>query len=143
MVMNSTEERRIIYVTEFDYERLSALIKQANPKSRDKLHLQKLAEELEQGEIVEPQEIPHDVITMNSQVRLKDVDSGEEAIYTLVFPQNANIEQNKISVLAPIGTALIGYRVGDIITWEVPSGIKQLKVEEILYQPEAAGNYDL
>lgn len=143
MVMNSTEERRIIYVTEFDYERLGALIKQANPKSRDKLHLQKLAEELERGEIVEPQEIPHDVITMNSQVRLKDVDSGEETIYTLVFPQNANIEQNKISVLAPIGTALIGYRVGDIITWEVPSGIKQLKVEEILYQPEAAGNYDL
>lgn len=143
MVMNSGEEKRIIYITEFDYERLSALIKQANPKSRDKLHLQKLTEELERGEIVEPQEIPHDVITMNSKVRLKDIDSGEEMIYTLVFPHNANIEQNKISVLAPIGTALIGYRVGDIIAWEVPSGIKQLRVEEILYQPEAAGNYDL
>ncbi|GAK60601.1 GreA/GreB family elongation factor [Candidatus Vecturithrix granuli] len=143
MVMNSGEEKRIIYVTEFDYERLSALIKQANPKSRDKLHLQKLTEELERGEIVEPQEIPPDVITMNSKVRLKDIDSGEEAIYTLVFPHNANIEQNKISVLAPIGTALIGYRVGDIIEWKVPSGIKQLRVEEILYQPEAAGDYDL
>ena len=143
MVMNSGEEKRTIYITEFDYERLSALIKQVNPKSRDKLHLQKLTEELERGEIVEPQEIPPDVITMNSKVRLKDIDSGEEAIYTLVFPHNANIEQNKISVLAPIGTALIGYRVGDIITWEVPSGVKQLRVEEILYQPEAAGNYDL
>lgn len=143
MVMNSGEDKRTIYITEFDYDRLSALIRQANPKSRDKRHLHKLTEELERGEIVEPQEIPPDVITMNSKVRLKDVDSGEEAIYTLVFPHNANIEQNKISVLAPIGTALIGYRVGDIITWEVPSGVKQLRVEEILYQPEAAGDYDL
>ena len=143
MVMTSGKEKRIIYITEFDYERLSVLIKQANPKSRDKLHLQKLTEELERGEIVEPEEIPADIITMNSKVRLKDIDSGEDVIYTLVFPYDANIEQNKISVLAPIGTALIGYRVGDIIEWEVPSGIKQLKVEEILYQPEAAGNYEL
>lgn len=143
MMMNSAEETRIIYITEFDLERLSALIKQANSRSRDKLHLQKLAEELEQGEIVAPQEIPHDVITMNSKVRLQDIDSGESVVYTLVFPSDANIEQNKISILAPIGTALIGYRVGDIIEWEVPAGLRRLKIEEILYQPEAAGNYEL
>ena len=141
--MRPTMKKRTIYLTEFDFERLSALIKGANRKNRDKLHLQELAEELQQGEVVSPTEIPKDVITMNSQVRLKDLDSGEEVIYWLVFPHAADINHQKISILAPIGTALIGYRAGDIIEWNVPAGLKRLKVEEILYQPEAAGDYHL
>jgi len=80
---------------------------------------------------------------MNSKVRLKDLDSGEEVIYSLVFPNDANVAENKISVLAPVGTALIGYRVGDPIEWKVPRGLKRLKIEEILYQPERAGDYHL
>lgn len=80
---------------------------------------------------------------MNSMVRLKDLDSGEEMTYTLVFPDMADISSKKISILAPIGTALIGYKVGDSIEWEVPAGIRKLKVEEIVYQPEAAGDYHL
>ncbi len=80
---------------------------------------------------------------MNSTVRLKDLDTEKEMIYTVVFPSDADVAQNKISVLAPIGTALIGYRVGDIITWKVPAGLRKLRVEEIIYQPEAAGHYDL
>ena len=79
---------------------------------------------------------------MNSSVRLKDLDTKKELTYTLVFPSDADAGQNRISVLAPIGTALIGYRVGDIITWEVPAGRRRLKVEKIIYQPEAAGDYD-
>ena len=63
-------------------------------------------------------------------------------IYSLVFPHSANINQNRISILAPIGTALIGYKIGDIIEWKVPGGLRKLKVEEILYQPEASGNFD-
>ncbi len=94
-------------------------------------------------QVVSSTEIPKDVITMNSQVRLKDLDSGEEVIYCLVFPHAADSKQQKISILAPIGTALIGYRVGDIIEWNVPAGLKRLKIEEILYQPEAAGDYHL
>lgn len=141
--MRPTMGKRIIDLTEFDFERLSAIIKTANPKNRNKIHLQELAEELLQGEVVSPTEIPKDVITMNSQVRLKDLDSGEEVIYWLVFPHAADINHQKISILAPIGTALIGYRVGDIIEWNVPAGLKRLKVEEILYQPEAAGDYHL
>nr|HPG72407.1 GreA/GreB family elongation factor [Syntrophales bacterium] len=70
-------------------------------------------------------------------------ESGEETTYTLVCPADARIEENRISVLSAIGTALIGYRVGDVIEWKVPSGLKRLKVEGILYQPEASGRYDL
>jgi len=141
--MNPPLEKRTVYITEFDLARLRVLIQEANPQSRDRIHLQELAEELEQGEVVSPTEIPRDVITMNAKVRLKDVDTGEEVIYTLVFPHNADIQHQKISILAPIGTALIGYREGDIIEWNVPAGMKRLKVEKILYQPEAAGDYHL
>ena len=61
----------------------------------------------------------------------------------LVFPEDSNADQGKISIFAPIGTALLGYKVGDIIEWKVPAGLMKLKVEEILYQPEAAGDYHL
>jgi len=105
--------------------------------------LKELEAELNRGTVVAPQEVPGDVITMNSKARLIDLDTGEEMIYTLVFPDDADIDQNKISVLAPIGTAMLGYRVGDTFEWQVPEGLRRLSVEEILYQPEAAGDYHL
>jgi regulator of nucleoside diphosphate kinase len=82
--------------------------------------------------------VPPDVITMNSEVRLMDVDSGEVKVYKLVFPTQTRTE-NSLSVLAPIGTAILGYRVGDVIEWRVPKGVRRLKVLEVLFQPEAAG----
>jgi regulator of nucleoside diphosphate kinase len=93
--------------------------------------------------VVTPAGIPPDVITMNSRVCLQDMDSGEDLVYTLVFPGDADVESGKISVLAPIGTAMIGYRSGDRITWSVPGGVKKLKVKKILYQPESAGDFHL
>jgi regulator of nucleoside diphosphate kinase len=62
-------------------------------------------------------------------------------IYSLVFPNEADADEGRISILAPVGTAMIGYRVGDVIEWQVPSGLRRLKVEEIIYQPEASGDY--
>ena len=97
--------------------------------------------ELDRAEAVKPEEIPTDVITMNSTFRLRDLDTGEEVVYTLVFPADADSKNRKISVLAPIGTAVLGYRVGDTVEWEVPAGIKRLKVDSIVYQPEAAREY--
>jgi len=139
-----TVEQRTIYITEYDMTRLEELLAAAERfEDRDKKHLRELGEELLRGEVVAPVDIPKDVITMNSKVRLKDLDSREQIIYSLVFPNEADISQNRISILAPIGTALIGYRVGDTIEWEVPAGLRRLKVEEILYQPEAAGDYHL
>jgi regulator of nucleoside diphosphate kinase len=77
---------------------------------------------------------------MNTRVRLADIETNEKQVYTVVFPSEANLEQRKISILAPIGTAILGYRLGDTVEWPVPGGIRKLRIEEILYQPEAAGH---
>ena len=102
-----------------------------------------LEEELRRAVIVEPKEIPGDVITMNSRAEMRDLESGETVAFTLVFPSEANIEEEKISVLAPIGAGMLGYRVGDEFEWNVPDGVRHMKVTKVHYQPEAAGNFDL
>jgi regulator of nucleoside diphosphate kinase len=135
---------RTIQITELDRKRLIDLIVEAQSgEYRHSVYLDKLRGELERAEVVAPQDIPADVITMNSTVTLTDRETGEEETYTLVYPEQANSAEGKISVLAPIGTAMLGYRVGDVFEWEVPAGKRQLKVEKILYQPEASGDFDL
>lgn len=147
--MGVTDVKRVkeatIYITELDRQRLERLIDLAGEIGRraDHQYLSRLEEELERAETVAPGDVPADVITMRSKVRLRDLGSGEEMTYTLVFPSEANYDEGRISVLAPVGTARLGYRVGDTIEWDVPSGMRRLKVEEILYQPEAAGEYNL
>jgi regulator of nucleoside diphosphate kinase len=133
-----------IHITKSDYERLSALIEKTRDGDRmDRENLKKLEAELERAEIVDAKEISRKVITMRTTVRLKDLVSGEANTYSLVFPSEADFSQGKISVLAPIGTAILGYKSGDTIEWPVPSGVRKLKIDKILYQPEAAGNYEL
>ena len=134
-----------IYITEVDRQRLEKLIEIAGGRDRLANHeyLRRLEHELERAETFAPEDVPGDVITMRSKVRLRDMSTGEEMVYALVFPVEANSDEGKISVLAPIGTAMLGYRVGDLIEWQVPSGLRRLKVEEILYQPEASGDYNL
>lgn len=134
-----------IYITEVDLARLRKLIEAARDSGVDSNmpYMNKLEDELDRANIVDPKEIPMDAITMRSKVRLKDLESRKEMIYSLVFPNEADVDEGRISVLAPVGTAMIGYRVGDIIEWEVPSGLRRLKVEEVLYQPEASGDYQL
>ena len=136
--------KREIYVTEFDLRRLSELfagIRLWNQKDRE--YLINLEEELEQANVVPSQGIPSDIVTMNSQVRIQDLDAGKEMVLTLVFPANADYEQGKLSILAPMGTALLGYRAGDTIEWQAPAGLRRVRVEQVLYQPEAAGDYHL
>lgn len=135
---------RTICITDYDMRRLKELIADVqgfNYNGRE--DLKRLEVELERSQPVAPDNVPGDVITMNSTVRLTDLDSGEEMTYTLVFPQEADIRQGRLSVLAPIGTAMLGYRVGDTFEWQVPDGTRRLKVEKMLYQPEAAGDYHL
>jgi len=136
--------KKLIYITDNDMKRLRELIKVAREfDNEDKKYLRELENELNKGEVVNSRDVPHDVITMNSKVRLRDINAQKEMICWLVFPDGSNADQGKISILAPIGTALLGYKVGDIIEWKVPVGLTKLKVEEILYQPEATGNYQL
>jgi len=128
-----------IFITEPDMEKLRHLLDAAQaPVSRDQEHLIMLEEELDRARIVTPSRVPANVVTMNSRVRMTDLDTGKEMTYTLVFPRDADFSQGKISVLAPIGTAILGYRAGDVIEWKVPGGKRKLRVEEILHQPEAA-----
>ena len=142
--MKKKTDERNIYITSFDMSRLEELLEVASDFStRDNKHLGELANELLRAEVVDSKDIPPDVITMNSKIRLMDLDSKEDRIYTLVFPLEANVDENKISILAPIGTAMLGYHVGDTIKWQVPAGARRLKVKEILYQPEAAGDFHL
>ncbi len=134
----------MIYITTSDYHRLSGLIEISRERNgdADREYLDQLEEELGRAELVSPKEIPADVITMRSKVSLKDLKSGKTVMYSLVFPSEANSNEGHISVLAPIGTALLGNRSGDVVESKVPSGLRRLKVKEILYQPEAAGNYN-
>ena len=133
-----------IYITELDYNRLSGLIDRTREhKGDDGEYLNKLETELDRAEIIDPKDMPADVVTMRSKVRLKDLVSGESNTYSLVFPTEANFTEGKISILAPIGTAILGYKRGDTIEWPVPSGLRKLRIEEILYQPESAGDHEL
>ena len=94
--------------------------------------------------IVPSAEIPADVVTMNSRVVFRELETGEETEATLVYPSQADVNQRRISILAPVGAALLGLSAGDEIQWPLPSGKKRTyKIISILYQPEAAGNYDL
>jgi regulator of nucleoside diphosphate kinase len=136
--------RRTIHITKFDMDRLLELIEgvRSSPKGT-KVDLDLLEKELYSGVLVDPADVPKDVITMNSKVSIADTQSGETMTYTLVFPSAANISENRLSILAPLGMALLGYRKGDIIEWAVPGGVRKLKVDDIIYQPEAAGDYHL
>lgn len=135
---------RNIFITEIDKKRLQKLIGEAKEfEIGPKGYLLNLEHELNRAQVVTSAEIPGDVITMNSKVVLKDLDSGEEMVYSLVYPADADLSADKISVLAPVGTAILGYRLGDVIDWQVPDGIVRLEVVNLLYQPEAAGDFEL
>jgi regulator of nucleoside diphosphate kinase len=128
-----------IYITEEDSEKLRRLIarrREANPVEQENLDM--LEQELDRAEVVHRDDMPPDVVTMNSEVRMQDLDSGTVQRYRLVFPSQFRWDDS-VSVLAPIGTAILGYGVGDVIEWRVPKGVRRLKIVEVIYQPEAAG----
>ena len=135
-----TTMNRTIYITQPDMNRLRSLIESMKSSRED---LKTLGAELNQAQVIAPSDIPPDVITMNSKAQLRDLDDNELMTYTLVFPAKANADEGLISVLAPIGTAMLGHRVGDEFEWHVPAGAIRLRVENVLYQPEAAGHYNL
>lgn len=127
---------RTIYITTADMARLRALVANLNnsPEAR-----KTLIAELDRARVVAPGEIPRDVITMNSKAQLRELLTDDVMTYTLVFPERADYEARRISVLAPIGTAMLGQREGDEFEWEVPDGPVRLRVEKVIYQPEADG----
>ena len=136
---------RTIHVTQHDMERLRALIASTNGgrgDDRDRPYLATLARQLDQAVVVGPDEVPPDVVTMNSRARLRD--GRRTWIMTLVFPEDAVPEEGAISVLAPLGAALLGCRVGQTVSFRVPGGAERAcDILSVLYQPEAAGDLHL
>lgn len=135
---------RDIYITVRDRNRLEELLLVAREfHFRYRGDLQKLADELQRCTAVQSSEVPASVVTMNSRVSLVDLDTGEEMEYTLAFPDEANIEDGRISILSPVGTAILGYAVGDNVEWDVPGGKRRIRIAAVPYQPEAAGHQQL
>ncbi len=123
-------KQRAILLTETDYQRLNSLVS-------GKRHLEELENEIEGAQIVAPNEIPSDLVTMNTTFRYLNVTDNKTGEMTLVYPQHADSKEKKISVTAPLGSALLGLRVGEEIEWTFPDGqTRELRVMEIISRPE-------
>jgi len=137
-------EAKNVYITKHDLERLKKLMNDHSWEIHGKdFSIHELTDEMNRALVVSPKEIPENVITMNSRVLLREVESGRETIFWLVFPDKVSAVKNPASILSPLGTAIIGHKTGDIFTWESPEGAKQMEVLDILYQPERVGNFGL
>lgn len=135
---------RDIVITSFDRDRLRSLvldIQQDGAKLDERPDLRDLIKELDRAQVVEPSAIPAQKVTMNSQVTLKDRKTDELITLTLVFPQDADFLENKVSVFAPIGVSILGYGEGDDVDWPVPGGVRELTIISVDYQPEAQGDF--
>jgi len=127
-----------IIVTAPDHAELTSVIDVTGKLSgRVRWELRLLENKLKHARIAAPEDVPFDVITMNTRAELLDLESGERMEFTLVLPRDENINDGKISVLALLGTTMLGYRVGDEFEWHVPYGIRRLKVTHVYFQPEA------
>ena len=125
-----------IVITSADLERLDRLLDSVSLSHTPGLDA--LRRELDRAEVVEPHEIPPNVITMNSMARFVDEVSGREYELTLVYPDDTHLTHGTVSVLAPVGSALLGLSVGQSIEWPLPGGrTMTLRVLEVTYQPEA------
>ncbi|WP_181304872.1 nucleoside diphosphate kinase regulator [Rufibacter sp. XAAS-G3-1] len=131
-----------ILLTEKDYERLHLLV-QAQRTAGAPANIENLCKELRTARIIPPEEVPVDVVTMNSLVRLREKKSNTVLELTIAYPKNADLATRKISVLSPVGSAILGRQVGQEVACPTPSGLLTYQVEEVMYQPEAAGDWSL
>lgn len=131
-------------ITNLDYQRLFNLINSVRDTMKDDLHnIETLEQEIDRAKRIEPRKIGPDFVTMNSEVEVIDLASGRVMTFKLVYPQDEDFKNNRLSVLSPLGSALIGYREGDEVEFRVPAGTKKVKITRILFQPEAKGEYAL
>jgi regulator of nucleoside diphosphate kinase len=133
-----TEKRPVLILSSLDLQRIERLL-ESQPAEARAAHAA-LMEELERATVVEPGAVPPTVVTMNSTVRFRTEPDGKEFERTLVYPTGVDGSAEKVSVLAPIGSAMLGLSVGESIEWPAPrGGTMTVRIMEILYQPEAAG----
>lgn len=136
------ERRPDLVISSFDKIRLLELLGR-DPDVAGAATAADLRGEVERGAEVRPEDVPPDVVTMNSRVRLRDLRNGGEHTYTIVFPADADPEHGRLSILDKLAVELIGCRAGDVITVGSGRNARRFAIEEILYQPEAAGDFHL
>lgn len=124
-------EGRIIVITARNLTRLKHLLDSAKVFRHDCQYIESLDEELDAAKIVAADRLPGDVVTINAQVRITDLATKKQMTYTVVFPKDANFS-DRISVLAPVGAALLGGRVGEVVELTVPGGRKRLRIDAIM-----------
>lgn len=128
-----------IYMTATDMQRLLALVKGYRGQGRQDGALDVLESEIERALVFDAERaLPSDVVTLDSRIAVVDLDTGEERVFSVVLPSKADADAGRISVLAPLGTAVLGCRAGEEIEWEAPGGRRRLAVRRVLHQPEAA-----
>jgi len=133
-----------ILLTDDDRRRLGAVLANIHADSTQRRdHLHALEALLQDAQAIDPSEVSEDVVTMNATVEIRDLDTEERETYTIVYPERADISLNRMSVLAPIGTAVLGCRAGDVVEVRVPSGRRRIRIEDIHYQPERSGGCHL
>lgn len=135
--------KKTLFVSAADAQRLQALI-DSHASRLDAHAVETLADELTRASLLTPKHVPPNVVTMNSHVVYQDETSGVQHELTLVYPRDADPPRRRISVLAPVGTALLGLLVGQRVEWRLPSGlVRRFRVLSIPYQPEASGDFHL
>ena len=131
-------------ITVNDYQRLMGFVELAAYKTKMPVVTNKLVERLYTAKLFPQNQIAKNVITMNSQVKLKDLTTANRvAEITITYPQDADPQERRVSVFSEIGLALLGRKENDIVSWRVPKGIGSFQIEKVIYQPEAAGDYFL
>ena len=135
-------ERKMV-ITINDYQRLLGLIEFASLTGKMPDVISNLYKGLVNAKMLPQTNISSDVVTMNSRILLKDILNEREADVTITYPQDADNRERKISVFSSIGVALLGRRVGDIVSWTTPKGVGEFEILEVIYQPEAVGDYSL
>jgi regulator of nucleoside diphosphate kinase len=143
MTATSSSERRIV-VTNRDHERLlAALNRLGDSSAEDKSAIENLTHRLMAAGLADQREVPRSLVTMNSLVGLRDLELNRKLTCTLAYPDEADVLKHRVSVTASLGTELLGRRVGDVVECPVPSGVRSLRIEQVYYQPEAAGHFHL
>lgn len=133
-------QQQAVRVTDIDSRRLEMLIEGSRIRApRDADSIERLERHLDDAEVMPAHGIGPDVVTMNSEVRVRDLDTYETIVFRIVFPSAADAGAGKISVLAPLGMAVLGRRTGEHVTWQTPGGLRRLQVDRVLYQPEREG----
>ena len=133
--MNNTP----IYMTRDDHAKLRLFVTTALFSSSNSA-VSKLRDELDRAIVVDAEAIPPGVVTLNSKVEFEDLNTGEFEDYVITFPERANVEAKRVSILAPIGTGLIGCREGNVVTWTTPGGVRRLRICRVTQSPAAVAS---